>query len=118
MARDIKIDLTTEDSGVAVFNTQKIKGKLDSIIITVQKQGELAIESELGYTIFHARQFIDLPPIAEQPFSFYIPIRSATYDKFYRLNNMQVVPYYLDEKLKIIFVSSPGTKIQLVLRLI
>ena len=55
MAKEIKISLNT-GNGQAEFETDKVEGKLNSIIIDSVDPVEVIIESELGYLLLHERK--------------------------------------------------------------
>lgn len=55
MAKEIRISLNTAE-GQAEFSTDKVKGKLDGIIVDSIEAVEIIIESELGYVLLHAHK--------------------------------------------------------------
>lgn len=106
---DIKIDLNTGD-GEVEFETESIKGVFEALVFSSTNKVELAIESELGHTIFHSRDVFG---------SKYIPIRSMVFDKDYHtFKEFGNTPYHLDEKLRIKIIGSANQKITLILKII
>ena len=109
MGRDIKIDLNT-GQGETEFQTEKINGIFHALVFQSKGKVEIAIESELGYTIFHTREISGTQ---------YIPIRSAVFDKDYHtFKEFGNAPYYLKEQLKIKIIGSPNQDIHLILKVI
>ncbi len=109
MGRDIKINLNT-GQGEVLFVTEEIKGVFHALVSQSEGRVEIAIESEQGYTIFHAREVFGTK---------YIPIRSPVFDKDYHtFKEFGNTPYYLREKLKIRIMGSANQEINLILKII
>ena len=109
MASDIEINLNT-GQGEVLFETKKITGIFDALVFTGTNKVELAIESELGYTIFHSRDVFGIQ---------YIPIRSMVFDKdYHKFKETGDTPYYLNEKLRITVIGPANQKIKLILKII
>lgn len=81
---EIPIVLNTSNGQVS-FQTEKIKGKLDSLIIDSDSRIEIIIQSIHGYTIFHRKDFIGIEYFSPRN-RISTPIESIydylTFDKF------------------------------------
>jgi hypothetical protein len=103
---ETSIEINTS-TGENQLTTPKLMGFLDAVIIHTEKPVELAIESELGYTIFHARKIET---------NKYLAILSESVDKKYHKLNFAPVQYYLNERLIIKVIGVPNTQVVLLIR--
>ena len=108
----MKININTQD-GTNQITTNKIKGELKGLVIFSPDKDPVAkinveITSELGYTLF---KYPDIEGTQ------YFSLSSRMIDNEAHLVN-QWVPYYVDEKLKIVVQGPKDKEIQIILKIV
>ena len=106
--QEIVFKLNTRE-GQETFTTNNIKGSLNSLIIKSLEKVEIIIESELGYLVYHDREFEGIE---------YIPIRQRTRAPIQSLiDRPEFVPFFLNEKLIITLRGRRDHEVDFILRI-
>lgn len=108
MTSEVSYTLVTSKGKESVM-TEKLIGKLDSVIIEAETTVELFVESEIGYSLFHGHRIIG---------PHYLPLRIKPVDKQNHASNYQLEKYYLNEKLNLMVIGTPGKRVKITFRFI
>ncbi len=101
------INLFTKDNLTKKLS-ERIKGDLDSVIISSDKMINIAISLDnFPIKVYENRKFLG---------SEYIPLRAMAFYMDKMNKDQHVAKWKLNDKLKILIIGSKGTKVKIILR--
>jgi len=102
-----KVKINTE-SGQNTFTTDLIKGFLECIILSAEQRTEIIIESELGYLIFHNKEFIGTE---------YIALRQRSRAPVWNITDLtEFKKFALNEALQITVIGQRDVDVDIIFR--
>lgn len=109
MTEQIELTLNTGESSQIGFETEKISGKLDSIIVDSEDNIEVIVESELGYVLFQKSDHHGVKYYAPRAVMQGSQSKLIVTDQFTKFN--------LNEKISIVIRGPPSRDVKIILRL-
>jgi len=105
---DIVIELNTMANGIVQFETEKLTGCFEALILTSDKPVKVTIESELGYPIYDVQEYIGTT---------YICIRTQDWNEEGHQIGFSVSPFKLNEKLLLTVSGQNNTNVKFIFRM-
>lgn len=105
--QDIAIELNTGELGAVQFTTDKLKGCLYSFILSSPRIINFKIESELGYPIFHSKEYEGTT---------YILPRTEAWDEDSHRLSFSAEEFLLNESLIITIQGPSNTDVKILFR--
>ena len=85
-SQDIIIEMNTGE-GVAKFETIKLNGRFEALILTSDKPVQIEIKSELGYLIYEVKEYVKTT---------YIALRTQAWNEESHQLNFLSEPFYFN----------------------